>query len=79
MIWDLTTIIRKNDKASKDVSVDWLKAYSEQAAKYCRLHIACRLLLDLVEANEPKSSPLWMECKTELEELLNAKGLKDAD
>ena len=79
MIWDLTTIIKKNDKASKEVSVDWLKAYSEQATKYCRLHIACRLLLDLVESEEPRDSPLWIECKTELEELLNVKGLENVD
>lgn len=79
MIWDLTTIIRKNEKASKDVTIDWIKAYSEQATKYCRLHIACRLLLDLVEAGHPQDSPLWIECKTELEELLNIKGLDDVD
>ena len=79
MILDLSTIIKKNNKASKEVTVDWMKAYSEQSAKYCRLHIACRLLLDLVESEQPRDSPLWIECKSELKELLNAKGLEDVD
>lgn len=79
MIWDLTTIIKNNDKAAEDYTIEWRKAFSETATKYVRLYIAARMLLDLVEADAKKDDPLFQQVEAELKELLLKENASDVD
>jgi hypothetical protein len=79
MIWDLATIIKNNDKASEDYTIEWRKAFSETATKYVRLHIAARMLLDLVKADAKRDDPLFQQVEAELEELLLKENTSDVD
>ena len=82
MIWDLRTIITKNDKAKDKadrVTVQWQKAFGECAAKYCRLHVATHMLIDMIDEEIDPSDPLFEQTMEEIREILSSGDIQNVD
>jgi len=75
-------IITMNDKAKEKadrVTVQWQRAFGECAAKYCRLHVATHMLIDMIDEDIDPSDPLFEQTMEEIREILSSGDIKDVD